>query len=536
MGIQIRTIHGNKVLEVNHQPFYAVAGEVHNSDASSPAYMEKIWPVADKLGLNTLLLPVSWELTEPVEGTFDFAIPDALIEQARKWNKKIIFLWFGSWKNAEMMYAPAWVKTDRKRFRRAQIVKGEDKSMRDMGMAKIPYYSLSYLCTEARDADACAFAALMEHIREIDEEINTVIGVQVENETGLLGNARERSDEADRLFAMPVPDGFAAYMKAHSSSMQEDVRIQIEQGKSGGSWEEFFGEAADEIFSAYHVAEFVNAVAKAGKKAYPLPMFANCWIVHKGDRPGQYPSGGPVSRMREVWRFCAPSVDVLCPDIYVPEFLEVCDDYARDGNPLMIPESATHSYAASRLAYCIGHYHAMGYSVFGFDDIGKPFTAMQGYLFGMDVNDPALKVPQDFATYAWFAKTLSGMMPVIAPCYGTGQLQAVCAEKGEDCQFLDLGKLRVSARFQNPLNPGAVNGVALGVRIEEDESYLLAYRCILSFGALDAKNLDILELEEGLFENGSWQRGRRLNGDEAASLLIDAPVLLRVKVYTYDDK
>ncbi|MBR3404572.1 MAG: beta-galactosidase [Firmicutes bacterium] len=66
-------------------PFFAVAGEVHNSDSSSPEYMEKIWKIADDLGLNTLLLPVSWELTEPEEGVFDFSIPDALIRQAREW-------------------------------------------------------------------------------------------------------------------------------------------------------------------------------------------------------------------------------------------------------------------------------------------------------------------------------------------------------------------------------------------------------------------------------------------------------------------
>ena len=54
-----------------------------NGDA--PEYMEKIWKIADDLGLNTLLLPVSWELTEPEEGVFDFSIPDALIRQAREW-------------------------------------------------------------------------------------------------------------------------------------------------------------------------------------------------------------------------------------------------------------------------------------------------------------------------------------------------------------------------------------------------------------------------------------------------------------------
>ncbi len=85
MSSEIRLHNGKQVLYVDGAPFFAVAGEVHNSDSSSPEYMEKIWKIADDLGLNTLLLPVSWELTEPEEGVFDFSIPDALIRQAREW-------------------------------------------------------------------------------------------------------------------------------------------------------------------------------------------------------------------------------------------------------------------------------------------------------------------------------------------------------------------------------------------------------------------------------------------------------------------
>ena len=98
---------GNKtILTVDGAPFTAIAGEVHNSDYSSLAYMEHIWQTADDLSLNTLLIPMSWDLTEPEEGVFDFSLTQGLIDQARRFGKKIVFLWFGSWKNAECMYAP----------------------------------------------------------------------------------------------------------------------------------------------------------------------------------------------------------------------------------------------------------------------------------------------------------------------------------------------------------------------------------------------------------------------------------------------
>ena len=349
---------GNKkVLYVKDQPFVLLAGEVHNSDSSSPAYMEHIWDLADHLGMNTLLLPVTWETVEPQEEMFDFSVPEALIRQAREKHMHIVFLWFGSWKNAECMYAPGWVKQDLKRFPRAQIGKGKNKAGRQVSPSipvMLPYTSLSYLGMETAKADAKAFSRFMAFLKAYDKEKETVIAVQVENETGLLGAAREVSNAADQAFAATVPATFLSYMKAHTDTMTEKIRACVTAGAEQGTWEEVFGPAAEEIFSAYYVANYVEIVASAGKAVYDLPMAVNCWL-DKGDVPGSYPTGGPVSKVHEVWDFCAPSIDVYCPDIYVPQFKAVCDEYTRRGNPLFIPETATHSYCAPRLIYTVGH-------------------------------------------------------------------------------------------------------------------------------------------------------------------------------------
>ena len=541
--------NGHPVLVVRDKPFILLAGEVHNSDSSSPGYMEKIWDIAGKLGMNTLLLPATWEMVEPEEGSFDFSVPQALIDQARERDMHIVFLWFGSWKNAECMYAPAWVKRDLKRFPRAQIEKGKNKAGRQVSPTipvKIPYTSLSYLGQETMRADAKAFAAFMGFLKDYDEAYQTVVAVQVENETGLLGAAREVSDEADALFAGPVPADFAAYMRAHTDTMTEEIRGAVLAGKPEGSWSEVFGEAAEELFSAYYVSRFVNTVAAAGKAVYPLPMSANCWL-DKGGRPGSYPTGGPVSKVHEVWDFCAPNVDVYCPDIYVPQFKAVCDEYTRRGGALFIPESATHSYCAPRLVYTVGHYHAMCYSPFGFDDIGKPFTATQAFLFGVDVTDPALKTPQNLEEYAFFGHALREMMPMLASAYGTKRLQAVSAETdpaipaangnpfGAIPPTMDFGSFRLSAAFQSPMNPRN-DGVCLCLATGEDECWILGSACsvTLSSGRADAPNLDLLLLEEGRFEKGRWIPGRRLNGDESAHLSLEGPAVLHAKFFTYE--
>lgn len=545
----ITNVNGHPVLMVQGQPFILLAGEVHNSDASSPAYMEKIWEIATELGMNTLLLPVTWEMTEPEEGHFDFSVPQALIDQARGYDMHIVFLWFGSWKNAECMYAPGWVKQDLVRFPRAQIEKGKNKAGRTISPSipvKMPYTTLSYLGEETVKADARAFAALMSFLKDYDSQQQTVIAVQVENETGLLGAAREVSDAADARFASPVPEDFVAYLRSHTDTMTEEIRAAVLAGKDAGSWTEVFPGAAEELFSAYHVARFVNTVAEAGKEVYPLPMAANCWL-DKGGAPGTYPTGGPVSKVHEVWDFCAPAIDVYCPDIYVPQFQQVCDEYTRRGRALFIPESATHSYCAPRLAYTVGHYHAMCYSPFGFDDIGKPFTAVQGFLFGMDVTDPALKTPQRFEEYAALGKTLRAMMPMLAQAYGTDRLQAVSAETDPPIPdpsgnpllahhpVMDFGAFQITATFQNQFNPRG-DGVCLCLAISENECWLVGNACGLSLssGDSDRPNLDLLLLEEGSFEKGQWIPGRRLNGDESARLSMTAPSVWHAKFFTYE--
>ena len=546
--IRIENKGNKRVLTVDGTPFFLLAGEVHNSDSSSPAYMEKIWDLADSMGMNTLLLPVSWEMTEPEEGHFDFSVPEKLISQARARGMHIVFLWFGSWKNAECMYAPAWVKQDLRRFPRAQIEKGKDKADRRISPSLpvgVPYTTLSYLAEETARADARAFAAFMKFLRDADGQEQTVLAVQVENETGLLGAGREVSDAADAAFASPVPADFLAYLKGHTDTMVDDLRAAVENAPDCGAWPQVFGDAAEEIFSAYHVSRFVETVASAGKAVYSLPMAVNCWL-DKGGAPGTYPTGGPVSRVHEIWDCCAPSIDVYCPDIYVPQFKEVCDEYTRRGNPLFIPEAATHSYCASRMLYTVGHYHAMCYSPFGFDDIGKPFTAIQGFLFGMDVTDPALKTPQDLSEYREVGRMIRSMAPLLAEAYGSGRLQALSAETDPAIPGADrspylakpasmvFDRFCVSVSFQGP-GISAGNGACLCLQVNEQECYLAGKGCGIIFrSALETQpNLDFLLVEEGTFTDGKWHPGRRLNGDETARLALEAPGILHVRFFTY---
>ena len=521
--------NGAKLLMVHDRPFICLAGEVGNSNSSSVQYMEGVWDKAQALAMNTLLMPVTWELLEPEEGKFDFSLVDGLIMQARERCGHIIFLWFGAWKNAQCYYTPEWVKTDLKRFRRAEVEKGKNYVIDNYGSV---YSTMSYLCEETKAADAKAFRALMAHIREIDSEENTVIAVQVENETGLMGAAREHSDAADTLFYGPVPQDFADYMKAHADTMTSKIKEAVESGSASGSWEEVFGSEAEEIFSAYYVSSYVNAVAAAGKEEYPLPMTANCWLDKDGEA-GTFPTGGPVSRVAEVWQFCAPNIDIMTPDIYVQNFIEICDEYTRRGTPLFIPETATHSHAAPREVYCIGHYHAMCYSPFAFEKMGKPFDVMQGYLFGMDTTDPLLSEPQDPEIYRQVTDTLQNMMPLLTSKYGTSDLQAFITERPEE-NTLVFGRYGFRVIADSRIIPRK-DGYCLIVRESEDTFYVMLNQVMLAPFSTDPElpGFGFLALEDGHFENGTWIRSRRLNGDEAAIMNFLEPTVLKIKLFAY---
>src|SRR5690242_5110031 len=68
-------------LVVDGKPFLIRGGELGNSTATSATYLQPHWAKFAELNLNTVLVPVYWDLTEPQEGHFDFALIDAIVEQ-----------------------------------------------------------------------------------------------------------------------------------------------------------------------------------------------------------------------------------------------------------------------------------------------------------------------------------------------------------------------------------------------------------------------------------------------------------------------
>ena len=154
-------------LLVHNKPFLALGGELGNSTASDPHTLELALAKCQRMHLNTVMLPVYWDLIEPEEGKFDFSLLTAALNSARHHHLHLVYLWFGTWKNSMSCYAPSWVKRDTTRFPRAQQSTGESMEI------------ISPESIEANKADARAFAALMRWTRQHDAQTLTVFLVHV---------------------------------------------------------------------------------------------------------------------------------------------------------------------------------------------------------------------------------------------------------------------------------------------------------------------------------------------------------------------
>ena len=356
---QLRRVGTATQLVVDGAPFLIRGGELGNSTASDLVRMRPMWAKLKAMNLNTVIAPVYWEFLEPREGQFDFALVDSLIAQARQNDMRLVLLWFGSWKNSMSSYVPEYVKTNQARFPRTEATRGEGQEILS------PFHSANW------EADARAFAALMRHLKSFDGTQHTVVLVQVENETGMIPEARDHSPTADSLYAREVPRELIDYMQRHRDALAPELRARwdAKENPTRGTWEQVFGPGVltEELFMAWHFARYHERVAAAGKREYPLPMYANAALIRPGYLPGRYVSAGPLPHLIDVWRAASPSTDFISPDIYFPNVAEWTEKYTRSGNPLFIPEARLTSQAGVDAFYVFGKHDAIGYSPFAIE-------------------------------------------------------------------------------------------------------------------------------------------------------------------------
>ncbi len=501
---------GRYALVVDGEPYLMLGVQANNSSAW-PAYLDKVWPAAETLHANTVELPIYWENVEPTEGKFDFSSVDLILKQAREHHLRLVLLWFGTWKNGSSHYTPEWIKLNQEKYPFVVNEKGETVD------SPSPF-SAAFL-----KADKDAFRLLMRHLKQADPE-RTVLMVQVENEAGEWGGVRDFGPQAQKAFAEQVPEKLVTGLR-----------------KQAGTWRQVFGDDADETFMAWYVATYIEQVAAAGKAEYPLPLYVNA-ALRDPFKPGKapsYESGAPTDNNIDLWKIAAPSISVVAPDIYLPDYakyMKVIDLYKRKDNPLLIPETGNSAAFARYVFAAIGQ-GAIGWAPFGLD-----LTRYSNQTSGPEaMESSALKpVATQYALLAPIARKLAkGNLE--------GKVRGASENPEDHTQTLDFDRWQAVVSYGMPsfgnwMQPKGNTPPDGGVVIMElgpDEYLVAGHHVRVDFKPTFApgKKRLWLKVEEGSYDAaGNWKMARIWNGDQTdygLNLKADENVLLKVRMTTF---
>ena len=486
--------NGFRQFSVAGRPFPVFGGTMADSTASDPGLLERsVWPAARELGVNTVFAPVTWQLLEPREGEFDFTVPDALFEGARRNGLKLAVIWYGAWKEGSSCYAPDWVKLDWDRFPLARPQLGRLTEL------------LSPCSRAILDAEKSAYSALLGRLRALEDAAGgepTVLMVQIEGGIGMVGGSRDSSGDSDARWNAGVPDALVAGLAAKAGRLHPEIAKAL--GRKG-RWNEVFGPNADGAFMAWQFASHVEELARAGAEKLPVPRFVSAWNVR--GRAGEKPGGAPDGEMADVWDVAAPSVfrALPAPDEKGLQFLH--PSLGESAVPVLFPRiPAGPDYPAKVL-------HVFGSALAG----GVSSTNLGEEPSGAGAS--RLVAETNFA--------LRGLFRRLGPFRSEETVRSY-VQGASLQQNVSLGDFTFAVSWTRSAGRGAVPG---GVLIVRDSSG--AYWAVGEGAGISPRHdragyvTGILRQEEFFGTAGGLVRGRVLNGDEGGISLPDGSVSVR---------
>ena len=519
---------GNSTARIiaNNKPMMMIGGELGNSSASSPEDVKRTFSHLRTMGLNTVLVPLSWELIEPQEGSFDMSSLDVILAEARRNELKVVLLWFGVWKNSMSCYAPEWFKRDVKRFPRAHTPEGK------------PVEEASSLSKNVLEADKRAFCHIMEYLRDHDAREQTVIMVQVENEIGMIEVPRDYSADATRMYYSAVPKQLTDFLKKHQKSLHPYLKEKLQpQAKANANWPQLLGDDiyTEEIYQTWTYATYVEQIAKAGREIYNLPMYVNVALNSRNRKPGQYPSGGPLAHLIDLWHCGAPSIDVLGVDIYDKGIKTWLSKYHLPNNPLFVPEIRLEDKDAMYALYAFGHHGAMGFCPFSIEDYPLTTTTNAHDWKQMDLSqDDQLNafsiVGSSLSPLVASYQLLRQAEPLILERQGTKDMDAVLLDNEQrEAEIVTPDGIRLTVKHSYTLGwePGAKDTewpevACIILRLDKEDYLVIGSGVVVTFSPAESSTtwqkgdecIGLAKCEEVTLVDGKQNIVRYLNGDQ----------------------
>lgn len=492
----------------NGQPMLMIGGEMGNSSASTLEDVKSHFSYLHRLGLNTVLVPLTWELIEPVEGVFDMSSLNNILSQARNNDLKVVLLWFGAWKNSMSCYAPEWFKRDVNRFPRAHTPEGK------------PVEEASSLSKNVLNADCRAFCKVMEYLRDHDQQ-QTVIMMQVENEIGMIEVPRDYSPDATKMYNSAVPQQLTDYLIKNYKTLHPYLKEKLEKNGFGAAeiqkklgndasqknanihWSTLFGDDiyAEEIFQTWTYATYVQQIAEAGRKIYDLPMYVNVALNSRGRTPGQYPSGGPLAHLIDLWHCGAPAIDVLGVDIYDTGIKSWLDKYHLENNPLFVPEIRLEDKDAMYALYAFGHHDAMGFCPFSIEDYPLYANTSGNDTKEMDLSqDDQLNAfssdhsAKHYSPIASVYRLLHQVEPLIIDRQGTADMDAVLLDNDQrEAEIFTPDGIRLTIKHSYSLGwePGAKDEIwpeaaCIILRLAKDDYLVVGSGVVITYSPAES--------------------------------------------------
>ena len=481
-----------------------------------------------------------------------------ILSEARHNELKVVLLWFGAWKNSMSCYAPEWFKRDVKRFPRAHTSEGvpvEEASSLSKNVLEADKRAFCHVMAYLRDHDALeqtvimvqveneigmievlsknvleadkrAFCHVMAYLRDHDAQEQTVIMVQVENEIGMIEVPRDYSADATRLYQSAVPKQLTDYLKRHQKSLHPYLKEKLQpQAKAGANWAQLFGDDiyTEEIFQTWTYATYVEQIAKAGGEIYNLPMYVNVALNSRDRKPGQYPSGGPLAHLIDLWHCGAPSIDVLGVDIYDKGIKSWLAKYHLPNNPLFVPEIRLEDKDAMYALYAFGHHGAMGFCPFSIEDYPLTTTSNANDWKQMDLSqDDQLNafssVGSSLSPLVASYQLLRQTEPLILERQGTKDMDAVLLDNEQrEAEIITADGIRLTVKHSYSLGwePGAKDAewpetACIILRLGKEDYLVIGSGVVVTF----QQRIGLAKCEEVEIVDGKQRIIRHLNGDQ----------------------